>query len=69
MTTLTVTVPDPQVPRIQTAMGAHLRLGRDATAEEVRQQLVDYLKGVVFHEEASAASDTARDAVTVVDAT
>jgi hypothetical protein len=75
MATLTVTVPDPQVPRVQTAIGRELQLfdaglnRRDATAEEVRQYLVDQLKAVVVKQEQIIAVADARGTVTPIDAT
>lgn len=75
MAQLTITVPDPQVPRVQAAMGKLLELRdgngdiRDATAEEVRQYLVDKLKQVVFTQEKRDAAGAAEAGVTEVDAT
>lgn len=74
MATLTITVPDGQVARVRTAIGSALNLvdgngdPRDATADEVRQYLVDTLKAQVRAEEEDAAADAARSAVTDVDA-
>lgn len=75
MATLTLTIPDPQVPRVQAAFGEILELidgngdRRDATAEEVRVFLVGKLKQYVRSQEARAASDAAGAAVTDVDVT
>ena len=75
MATLTVTVPDPQVPRVQAALGKHLQLfdgslnPRDATAEEVRQWLVDQLIAVVVKQEQIDAVADARATVTPIGAT
>ena len=54
MATLTITVNDTHVPRIQTAFGSLLGLDQDATAEEVRQHLVAYMKDVVERHERRA---------------
>lgn len=75
MAQLTITVPDAQVPRVQTAFGAVLDLRdgngdlRDATADEVRQYLVDKLKQIVRLHESQEATETAVAAVVDVDAT
>ncbi|WP_455363579.1 hypothetical protein [[Eubacterium] cellulosolvens] len=75
MATLTVTVPDAQVPRVQAAMGAYLQTldgslnPRDATAEEVRQYLVDHLIAVVVKQEQKTAEADARLTVTPIGAT
>lgn len=72
MAELTITVPDPQVPRIQAAFGTRLglvdgaNLPRDATTEEVRQQLIQHLQGVVLAEERKPAIEAAADAVTPI---
>jgi hypothetical protein len=60
MAELTITLNDAHVPRVQTAMGALLGVTdgngdpRDATAEEIRQHLVDYLKDRVLKMEMQA---------------
>lgn len=75
MAELTITVPDPEVPRVQTAMGILLGFvdgnddPRDATAEEVRQYLVDKLIGVVKKQEQREAGATAAGAITPINAT
>lgn len=61
MADLTITVPDPQVPRVQAAVGLYLGLGRDATAQEVRNFLVDTLKQTVRKGEVGDAAQTADD--------
>lgn len=47
MATMTITVNDAHVPRIQAAFGILLGLEQDATAEEVRVHLIAYMKDVV----------------------
>lgn len=59
MATLSITVPDPQVPRIQAAIGIYLSLGRDATASEVQEVLVDTLTTIVRKTEVGVARDDA----------
>jgi hypothetical protein len=75
MAQLIITVPDPEVPRVQAAMGSLLSLvdqddnPRGATAEEVRQYLVDMLIGRVTKEEQRVAGATAANAVAPITAT
>lgn len=75
MAELTITVPDPQVPRVQAALGNVLSLvdgngdRRDATAEEARQFLVDELKNIVAAHERAVAASVATGAVVAIDAT
>lgn len=59
MADLTITVPDPQVPRIQDAIGYQLQLGRPATTEEVRQFIVLQLTNAVRAAEIAEARDSA----------
>jgi hypothetical protein len=61
MATLTITIPDPQVPRIQTGVGLYLGIGRDATAQEVQNFLVEVLKDVVRKGEVGQARKDADD--------
>lgn len=51
MATLTITVGDSAVPRIQAAVGRALGLGRAATTAEVQQFIKDDLKQVVIDDE------------------
>lgn len=44
MATMTLTIDDTHVARIQAAFGVILGLGGDATAEDVRQYLIEHLK-------------------------
>lgn len=75
MATLTITVPDAQVPRVQAAVGRALglvdgsELPRDATSDEVRQHIVDFLIETTRRIEAREAAQTAADAVTDIGAT
>lgn len=69
MATLSITVPDPQVPRVQTAIGFYLGLGRDATADEVRGVLVNLLTQVVRRTEADQAALAAEQSFTDIGAT
>jgi hypothetical protein len=77
MAALTITVPDPQVPRVQAAVGRAIGLidgqnppqPRDATADEVRQYLVDLLVQVTRREELRDAVITAEAGVSDIDAT
>lgn len=69
MATLSITVPDAQVPRVQAALGRALGLEGDATADQVRQFLVDTLVEAVLAQERAEAAKAARDGVTEVGAT
>lgn len=75
MAALQITVPDAQVPRARTAIGAILTLRdgngalRDATAAEVSQFLADYLKASVLQYEQRSAEVTARQGVAPITAT
>lgn len=51
MAILVITVPDAEVPRIRKAFGEYLRLGRDATAEEIRQWLIKTAKEAIKEQE------------------
>ncbi len=58
MADLTLTLNDAHVPRIQAAFGTVLGLDGDATAEDVRQHLIAYMKDVVErHERRAMAPD------------
>jgi hypothetical protein len=75
MAQMTVTVPDPEVPRVQAAIGQRLNHQsgifepRVATAEEVRQFLVDHLIQTVREVEREAGRQAADSAVTDIGAT
>jgi len=75
MATLSITVPDAQVPRVLTAYGARLGLtdqdgnARDATADEIRQYLVDRIRADVRIHELREARLAADAGITEVDAT
>ena len=63
MPTLSITVNNTQAARIVAAFGKQLNtmtdppnpVPRDATQEEVRQQIMQFIKGVVFAQERRAA--------------
>ena len=67
MPTLSITVTAPQAARIVDAFGKQLNtqdltdpenpVPRDATQEEVRQQIIQFIKGVVFGQERKTAID------------
>ena len=69
MATLTLTIPDPQVPRIQAALGTYLGLGRDANATEVQDFLVEVLKDATRKGEVLAAKQGAEDGFVPPDVT
>ncbi len=54
MATLTITVPDDQVPRIMAATGA-------TDANDVRQLLINYVKDIVRNYEQTAGQNTLRE--------
>lgn len=74
MADLTITVPDPAVARVQAAFGKSLgtvdgsNVPRDATTEEVRQAIVQFLEDTVTRIDKRDAAATASDAVTDVGA-
>lgn len=51
MADLTLTVNDTHIPRIQAAFGEMLGLEGDATAEDIRQYLIAYMKDVTINYE------------------
>ena len=65
MATLSITVTAPQAARVVSAFGKQLNtqdltdpenpVPRNATEEEVRQQIIQFIKGVVFAQERQAA--------------
>lgn len=63
MPTITIDLTAPQSQRVGAAFGKAYNLGRDATASEVRQFLINYMKAVVTDKERSAAID----AITIAD--
>lgn len=71
MATLTITIPDAQVPRVLEAFGTNIILGQPntpATPAQVRQKLAEYVKTVVQHYEMEQARIAAASGVTPVDA-
>ena len=75
MADLTITVPDPAVPRVQAAFGRTLGTldgngdPRDATTDEVRGVIVSFLEETVQRIEKQDAAQTAADAIVGVGAT
>ena len=75
MADLTITIPDPAVPRVRAAFGKALGLvdgnddPRDATTEEVRQAIIQFLEDTVTRIDRNVASTAAADAVAGVGAT
>jgi hypothetical protein len=59
MATFTITTPTAQDPRILTAFGRRLNLGRDATGAEVKQQIINFLINAVQEQETATAVSTA----------
>lgn len=51
MATMTITTTTEQAARVATAFGALLHLGRDATAAEVKQAVIAYMRAVVLQYE------------------
>ena len=66
MPDLTITLTAAHVARVQTAFGNKLGLPGDASAEDVRQDLIAYLKGVTRGYETGVANEAASAAVTDV---
>lgn len=64
MPDLTITLTAAHVARVQTAFGNKLGLPGDASAEQVRQELIGYLKRVTRSYETEVANKAASDAVT-----
>lgn len=69
MATLTITTTAGDAARVAAAFGARLSLGRDATAAEIKQQTVQFLRGVVQEYEKNIAAQAAVAAVTLIDPT
>lgn len=69
MATLSITVPDAQVPRVLDAVTDLKGLPAQATADDVRQLLVDRLIEVVKNYEQVQAEKAAREGVTEIGAT
>lgn len=69
MATLSITVPDAQVDRVRDAVTRALGLENQATVDEVRQFLVDYLIETVRGQERAAAEAVARAGITDIGAT
>lgn len=69
MATLTLTVADAQVPRIQAAMQTVMGLDTLPSANDIRVFLIEYLKFVVLEEEARQAAKQAEASATPLDVT
>ncbi len=64
MPDLTITLTAAHVARVQAAFGNKLGLPGNATAEDVRQEIIGYLKGVTRSYETQVANEAASAAVT-----
>jgi len=51
MATLTITTTAAQDARIADAFGKHLHLGRNATGAEVKAEVINYVRSIVFDQE------------------
>lgn len=69
MGTLTITTTGPQDARIVDAFGKRLNLGRNATAGEVKQQVIMFLVNAVQEQEQRTAINAALAGVTSIDPT
>lgn len=65
MATLTITTTAAQDARLVVAFGAHLGLGRNATAAEIKADIVQYLVRVVKANEEKAAVAAAVAAISL----
>lgn len=66
MATLTITTTAAQDARIVVAFGKRLGLERNATSAEVKAAVIDYIKQIVFDQEAAAARQTAQAGITEI---
>ena len=57
MATLTINTTAAHAARVVAAFGLQQNLGRDATAAEVKQQVIEFMKGVVFDQEDRVTKD------------
>lgn len=69
MGTLTINTTGAQDQRIINAFGKRLNLGRNATAGEVKQQVIQFIVNAVQEQEQRAAVQTALAGVTPIDPT
>lgn len=51
MATLTINTTAPQDARLVVAFGAKIGLGRNATASEIKADIINYIRAVVFDQE------------------
>lgn len=59
MATLTINTTAQQDARIVEAFGAHLNLGRNANAAEVKAAVIEFVRGVVYSYETAKAATSA----------
>lgn len=69
MPTLTITTTTDQAQRIAAAFGNKLGLQGNANAEQVRQDVIQYLRNTVRSYETEQAAKVAADAVGIIDPT
>jgi hypothetical protein len=67
MGTLTITTTGAQDARIVDAFGKRLNLGRNATAGEVKQQVIQFLVNAVQEQEQRTAIQDALNAIVPID--
>ena len=63
MATLTITTTVNQASRIAAAFGSRLNPPRDATAAEIKADMIAYIKGIVHSYETQQAANAAANAV------
>ena len=69
MATLTITTTAPQDAKIVVAFGAKLALGRNATASEVKADVIGYIRQIVRDYDTRIAVEAAAATVTPIDPT
>jgi hypothetical protein len=69
MATLTINTTGAEDARIVAAFGKRLNLGRNATAGEVKQQIIQFVRNAVQEQEQRTAVDAAIAGVTIIDPT
>ena len=69
MATITITTTTQQDARIVVAFGSRLSLGRNATAPEVKAEVIDFIRRVVRDYEGGIAATAAIVAVSPLDPT
>ncbi len=58
MATMTITTTAAQDARIVAAFGKHLHLGRNATGAEVKADIINYVRSIVFDQERIAVLES-----------